>query len=65
MMVYHEKSISECPGCGCTCVVGIMSLCVTCKIDGYYYVDLDDEVRGWYTSKDAYARGDAPVRGWK
>ena len=64
MMVWSEKSISECPGCGATVAVGIMSLVATCKVDGYVYVDIDER-RGWYSSYEAYARGDAPVRGWK
>lgn len=63
-MVWSEQSISECPGCGATVVVGIMSLAATCRIDGFYYVDLD-EWRGWYTSRAAYERGDAPVKGWE
>lgn len=50
----------ECPGCGATVSVGVMSLSVTCKIDGYYYADVDPG-RGWYSSRDAYQRGDAPL----
>lgn len=63
-IAWNEKSISECPGCGATVAVGIMSLAATCKADGYYYADID-ESRGWYTSRDAYERGDLPVRGWQ
>lgn len=64
MMVWSEKSVSECPGCGAIVAVGICSLAATCKVDGYYYVDIEDR-RGWYSSREAYERGDAPVRGWK
>ena len=60
MMVWSEDSVSECPGCGATVAVGIMSLSATCPIDGYYYVDIDKD-RGWYTSREGYERGDMPV----
>ena len=59
-MVWADTSISECPGCGCTVAVGIMSLSATCPIDGYYYVDVT-EGRGWYSSRETYERGAAPV----
>lgn len=51
-MIWSEKSVSECPGCGATVAVGIMSLAATCEFDGYYYVDID-EGRGWYSSREA------------
>jgi hypothetical protein len=63
-MIWSNESISECPGCGATVAVGIMSLCATCPNDGYYYVDINEH-RGWYSSRDAFLRKDAPVRGWK
>jgi hypothetical protein len=72
MTVWSEQSVSECPGCGATVAVGIMSLAATCKIDGYYYVDIDHirhknglRRRGWYSSREAYERGAEPVRGWR
>ena len=61
MMVWSEDSISECPGCGATVAVGIMSLAATCKIDGYYYVDIPGR-RGWYSSREAYERGDNTIK---
>lgn len=64
MLVWSDQSISECPGCGATVAVGIMSLVATCKYDGYYYVDVD-QWRGWYSSRAAFERGDPPVAGWK
>ena len=63
-MIWSDTGITECPGCGATVTVGVMSLCATCKIDGYYYVNVD-EWRGWYSSREAYERGDPPVRGWQ
>ena len=61
-LVWSEQGVSECPGCGAIVAVGVMSLCATCPIDGYYYVDLEG-ARGWYTSREAYERGDAPIPG--
>jgi hypothetical protein len=58
-LVWSEDSISECPGCGATVTVGIMSLSATCAC-GMYYVDAA-EGRGWYYSRDHYARGGAPL----
>jgi len=58
-MTWSETSISECPGCGATVKVGIVSLSATCAC-GFYYVDLD-EWRGWYSSSAAFTRGDDPV----
>lgn len=68
-LIWSDTSISECPGCGRTCVVGICSLAVTCPIDGFYYVDVDEKVkawggksmRGWYSSRAAYERGEARI----
>jgi hypothetical protein len=60
-LVWSDNSISECPGCGATVVVGILSLAATCRIDGYYYVDVDQE-RGWYSSREAYAVGAEPLK---
>lgn len=59
-LVWSEKSVSECPGCGATVAVGIMSLSATCKVDGYYYADIDG-ARGWYMSRESYERGDSPI----
>lgn len=56
MMVWSEDSVSECPGCGATVAVGIMSLAATCKVDGYYYVDVEPW-RGWYLSRAAFEAG--------
>jgi len=57
-LVWSDTSISECPACGATVVVGIMSLCATCKC-GFYYVDINPH-RGWYSSRVAFERGDNP-----
>lgn len=59
-LVWSETSISECPGCGGTVVVGIMSLCATCRTCGMYYVDTETH-RGWYFSRAAYENGAPPV----
>jgi hypothetical protein len=53
--------VHECPGCGATVGVGLMSLAVTCKIDGFYYADVAPH-RGWYSSREAYERGDGPIQ---
>ena len=55
-LVWDETAISECPGCGCTVVVGIMSLSATCRYCGFYYVMCEDW-RGWYSSRLAFAMG--------
>jgi hypothetical protein len=55
-LVWSDSSISQCPGCGATVAVGIMSLCATCRC-GFYYVDID-EWRGWYWSREAYEQGE-------
>jgi len=62
-MIWSDTSISECPACGGTVVVGIASLCATCPYDGLYYVDCDGRnwQRGWYLSKAAFDRGDRKV----
>ncbi len=60
-MVWSDTSISECPGCGGTASVGIMSLAATCRYCGCYYVDVSDEWRGWYSSPQAYTRGDERI----
>jgi hypothetical protein len=60
VIVWSDTSTSECPGCGATVVVAIMSLSATCPIDGYYYVDTR-EYRGWYSSCAAFERGDQRV----
>lgn len=57
--VWGETSISECPGCGATTVVHILSLAAACPC-GFYYVDLDGR-RGWYSSREAYQRGDPKI----
>ncbi len=58
-LVWSDTSISECPACGKTNVVGIMSLASTCGC-GFYYVDTSDH-RGWYSSREAYERGDPRI----
>lgn len=60
MLIWNDSSVTECPGCGGTIVVGIMSLCATCPYDGFFYVDVN-EGRGWYSSRDAFRRGDPRV----
>jgi hypothetical protein len=62
MLVWSDTSISECPGCGATIVVGIMSLCATCPYDGYFYVDASP-LSAWYSSPEAFRRGDPPLQG--
>jgi hypothetical protein len=57
ILVWSDTSISECPGCGATVVVGIMALAATCRYDGFYYADVA-ECRGWYSSQNAFTRGD-------
>jgi len=52
-LVWSDSSISGCPSCGATVVVGIMSLCATCAC-GMFYVDTA-EGRGWYFSRQHYA----------
>ena len=52
-------SDSECPSCGATVAVSIMSLSATCAC-GMYYVDVIGE-RGWYFSPEHYMRCDGPV----
>jgi len=59
MLVWSDSSVSECPGCGATCAVGIMSLATTCAC-GFYYVNVN-EFRGWYSSMEAYRCGDERV----
>jgi len=54
-LVWDVSSISECPGCGATVAVGIMSLCATCQC-GMYYVDCRPHT-GWYYSRDHFLRG--------
>jgi hypothetical protein len=61
MMVWSADSVNECPGCGATVAVGIMSLSATCKIDGFYFADIVGARRGWYSSRAAYERGDKQV----
>ncbi len=60
MAILTWNDVTECPGCGATVAVGIMSLCATCRYCGYYYVDVN-EGRGWYSSPEAYGRGDGPL----
>lgn len=55
-LVWSDTSISECPGCGATAIVGIMSLSTVCRYCGLYYVDVPKH-RGWYSSRQAYAAG--------
>lgn len=55
-LIWSDTGVSECPGCGCTVVVGIMSLCATCRYCGCYYVDVEGW-RGWYSSRAAYCEG--------
>ena len=53
-------NVAECPGCGATCAIGIMSLACTCKYCGLYYADVNAS-RGWYSSREAYEKGTQPV----
>lgn len=55
-LVWNDTGICECPGCGATVIVGIMSLCATCKTCGLFYADVPGH-RGWYFSRISYARG--------
>jgi len=59
-LIWSNDSVRECPGCGATVAVGIMSLCATCRVDDYFYVDAGED-RGWYSSMQAFVRGDAPL----
>jgi hypothetical protein len=59
-MVWSDTSVSECPGCGATVAVGVMSLCATCAC-GFYYVDAP-KWRGWYFSREHYENGGEPVK---
>jgi hypothetical protein len=59
MMTWSDTSTSECPACGATVRVGIMSLATMCAC-GLYYVDAD-EWRGWYYSVAHFMRGGAPI----
>jgi hypothetical protein len=58
-MIWSDTSVSECPSCGATVVVGIMSLCATCTC-GMFYADVAN-FRGWYFSRDHYERGEGPL----
>jgi hypothetical protein len=58
-LVWGDRSISECPGCGKTIVVGIMSLCATCPC-GMFYMDCEPHT-GWYYSNQHFLRGDKPL----
>ncbi len=60
MLIWSDNSVTECPGCGKTIIVGIMSLCATCPYDGFFYVDTSSS-RGWYSSQQAYYRGDGAL----
>ena len=62
-LVWSAEGVAECPGCGGTVVVGIMSLCAVCPYDGFYYVPWDGTGyrSGWYSSGTAFRRGDAPL----
>jgi hypothetical protein len=62
-LVWSDQSVSECPGCGATVAVGIMSLCATCKFCGCYYVDIDRR-RGWYYSRQSYENGGPVIALW-
>jgi len=59
-MIWSTDSVSECPGCGGTVIVGIMSLCALCDYCGFIYVDMTG-ARGWYLSKAAFERGDGRI----
>jgi hypothetical protein len=67
ILVWDDASISECPGCGGTVAVGIMSLCASCDYCGFYYVPgyalaskfkPEDRRNCWYSSRQAFERGD-------
>lgn len=51
----------ECPSCGATVPIRVMSLAATCAC-GMVYVDSLDG-RGWYFSWPHYVSGAAPQRG--
>jgi hypothetical protein len=57
--IWSDTSTSECPACGATVYVGLMSLATVCAC-GLYYVDTD-EWRGWYYSVEYFMRGGAPI----
>jgi len=59
-MIWDTSSVSECPGCGATLAVGIMSLCATCRFCGMYYVDCRPHT-GWYYSRQHFLGGGEPV----
>ena len=59
-LVWSSQSVSECPGCGATVAVGIMSLAATCDC-GFYYVDVNG-YRGWYYSRASYENGTPPIK---
>jgi len=55
-------AIILCPRCSRQVPIGIMSLAATCPC-GFYYVDLIPPQRmGWYRSREAYERGEAPIQ---
>ena len=58
-LMWDDTSISECPSCGATAHVGIMSLSATCAC-GMYYADVTGR-RGWYFSRECYEKGEAPL----
>lgn len=62
MPILTWNNPTECPGCGATIVVGIMSLSATCCYCDFYYADVP-KWRGWYSSRAAYKRGDERIAG--
>jgi Zn finger protein HypA/HybF involved in hydrogenase expression len=56
MLIWNTK---ECPGCGKTVEIKIMSLVAVCPICAMFYADVENG-RGWYYSRQNYLRGDAP-----
>jgi len=64
MLVWDEYCAAECPGCGGTVVVGILSLVATCRYDGLYYVSVSgpDWERGWYSSAAAFRHGAGKIQ---
>jgi len=51
-----------CPRCGHKVQIGMLSLAALCGC-GFYYVDRIPPQRvGWFRSREAYNRGEAPIR---
>jgi hypothetical protein len=51
----------ECPSCGATVAIGLMSMAVECACGMIYVMRIGTD--GWYYSWPHYASGEAPVGG--